>query len=421
MNYSAQFDYVYQWFAERLSLNQLIYFLRKKSVPIHRHTIWYYLGNILLTAILIQIVTGIVLTFHYQPTPATAYESIKTIISEIKYGWLIRSIHKWGAYFMIAAAWIHLFSTFFFKAYRRPRELIWWSGVILFTLIMMLGFSGYLLPWSEHAFFATRVGTGIAGQVPIIGSGLKIFLRGGTEISDLTLTRFFALHVVVLPLAILLLGGLHLLLIQIHGLSVPASLENRQLSLKRIPFFPEFILQDLAISCWVTASIVALAVFFPCELGKKFDPILSTPESVLPEWYFLFMFKTLQMLPAQIGPLTGAQVGIFGFGVGFLLIFFAPLLERIFLRVSGRIFNISGIIMITFVIVMTILALINYDRVPSIEAIDLMQNTLAHQQLPGLLIFLPTLIALGIFLWLKARDLALLRIQGFFSNPSEEK
>lgn len=409
-----------EWFAERLPTEQLINFLRKKSVPIHRYSIWYYFGNILLTCLFIQIITGIVLVFHYQPTPATAYESIRVIISEVKYGWLMRSIHKWGSYFMIAAVWLHFFSTFLFKAYQQPREIIWWSGLILFSLIMMLGFSGYLLPWSEHAFFATRVGTGITGQIPFIGNGLKIFLRGGVEIGDATLTRFFALHTLVLPFALLLFAGLHLLLIQIHGLSVPASLKKRQSFFERVPFFPEFILEDLAISCWVIASVVFFAVFFPAELGSKYQPLFSAPESVLPEWYFLFMYKTLQMLPAQIGALSGAQIGILAFMGGFILIFILPLLDQNSSRRFSRFVSLTGIMLICFIVIMTLLAIVNHETLPSNEEIDLLQKRLAQEQLPGLLIFFPSIISLGISLWLKGRDYRKLRQQGLYLSEGEK-
>lgn len=350
---------LHQWVAERLPLSESLRFLRDKSVPVHRHGLWYYCGNIILTGFLIQIVTGIVLLFHYQPTVATAHESIRSIVLEVHYGWLMRSIHKWSAHFMIAAVWVHLFSTFFLKAYRRPRELTWLSGVVLFILVMGLGFSGYLLPWSEQAFFATKVGTGIAGQVPVVGQGLKLFLRGGEEVGNATLTRFFALHVALLPLAVAVVAGLHLLLVQLHGLSVPLSLEKKRPSLEHMPFLPEFILRDLAVSCWIIAIVVTLAVFLPCEVEKKYDPLLSTPDAVLPEWYFLFMFKTLQLIPAKMGALSGARIGILFFGAIFLFISLVPFLDRRAAedRASPW-FTFAGMVMLGFVMLMTWLALV---------------------------------------------------------------
>ncbi|CAK0775406.1 Cytochrome bc complex cytochrome b subunit [Gammaproteobacteria bacterium] len=419
-----RYHQLHQWLAERLPFEIFLPFFRNKKVPIHRYSLWYYLGNVILTCLLIQIVTGVILLFHYQPTPATAYESIRLLILKVRYGWLIRSLHLWGANVMIAALWVHLFSTFFSKAYRRPREFIWLTGCILFIIVMGLGFSGYLLPWSEHSFLATRVGTGIAGQTPLIGHGLKIFLRGGEEIGDATLTRFFALHVAFLPLALIAVAGLHLLLIQLHGLSVPLSFEEKKFSLEKISFFPEFVLRDLAISCWIIGIVVIFAVLFPCEAGKKLDPQLIAPDAAIPAWYFIFMFNILRFMPAKIGSMDGSQLGILFLGAGFLFIFLTPFIERNSKKgKSSPFFTITGIVMVIFILLMTLFSLESDHLIQKIATetiipvqseINQAQYILARKQIPGMIVFVASIISLGILLWRKARDLEILRKQGFF-------
>jgi cytochrome b6 len=170
-------------------------------------------------------------------------------MTQVQFGWLIRSIHSWSANLMIFTAFAHMFSVLFLKAYRKPRELTWVSGVILLFLVMGFGFSGYLLPWNTLAFFATKVGTEITGQAPIVGKPMMIFLRGGEEVTGATLTRFFGFHVAVLPGLATVLILLHVLLVQHLGISIPPKLEAQWIanpSAKReMKFFPNFLLREL--------------------------------------------------------------------------------------------------------------------------------------------------------------------------------
>src|SRR5215212_591068 len=151
------------WLDERLSISALAKIAAKKEVPIHRYSIWYYFGGMTLFLFTVQVVTGILLLLYYRPSSENAFESVQFIITEVKFGWLIRSIHSWSANLMIATLFIHLFSVFFLRAYRRPREITWVSGVVLLVIVICFGFSGYLLPWNKLAYFATKVGTEIAG------------------------------------------------------------------------------------------------------------------------------------------------------------------------------------------------------------------------------------------------------------------
>ena len=156
-----------RWVAERVQLDELIEFLGKKYVPVHRHSVWYYFGGVSLFLFIIQVVTGILLLLYYKGGEELAFESIQFIVAKVRFGWLIRSIHSWAANLFILSAMIHMFSVYFERAYRKPREITWLTGMIMFFLALGFGFSGYLLPWNELAYFATKVGTDIAGVVPV--------------------------------------------------------------------------------------------------------------------------------------------------------------------------------------------------------------------------------------------------------------
>src|SRR2546430_2962448 len=162
--------------------------LREKTVPIHRHTIWYYFGGMPLFLFSVQVVTGILLLLYYRPTAESAFESVQFIMAEVRFGWLIRSIHSWSANLMILTLFIHMASVYLTRAYSKPREMTWISGVGLLVLVLGFGFSGYLLPWNKLAFFATEVGTQIVGSVPVMGSFLLKLLRGGEDVTGATLT-----------------------------------------------------------------------------------------------------------------------------------------------------------------------------------------------------------------------------------------
>ena len=317
------------WLEQRLGFRAVVLpLLRKKTVPLHRHSLWYYLGGMALFLFFLQVATGILLLFYYRPSAGEAYESVQFLMAEVRFGWLIRSIHSWGANLMIFTVFVHLFSVLLLKAYRPPREITWLSGVCLLFLALGLGFTGYLLPWNELAFFATRVGTEIPGVVPVVGRFARTLLRGGEDVTGATLTRFYALHVSVLPGLTFLLIALHVYLVQRQGMSVPPGVEARGGSPRSIPFLPDFLLRDLV--GWLTALAVlaSMAAFFPAELGEKADPFASAPEGIRPEWYFMFMFQTLKYLPSHVAGIDGELVGVFAFGLGALVLMLLPFLDR---------------------------------------------------------------------------------------------
>jgi cytochrome b6 len=307
----------YEWLDERLGISDIVKVAGHKQVPDHKHSFWYYWGGISLFFFIVMVLSGILLLLYYRPGNE-AYESVREITYNIRFGWLIRSIHSWGANLMVAAIFVHMFSAYFMKAYRRPREFLWWSGIGLLSLAMIFGFSGYLLPMDELAFFATKVGLAIPGVIPVIGPWISELVRGGPEISSYTISRFFALHVVILPALFIPLLALHIGLVQKHGMSIPESEEAKPASeRKTIPFFPNFAFKDLAVWLIALNVLALLAAVFPWELGPAADPLMPAPANIHPEWYFMSSFQILKLFggwfPGALGEFLG--LGVFNLGV----------------------------------------------------------------------------------------------------------
>jgi cytochrome b6 len=342
------------WFKARFPIQQHLPILTEKTVPIHKQSFWFYFGGISLFLFMVQVGTGLLLLLYYQPTPATAFESVQYITTQVRFGWLIRSVHSWSANLLIGAIFIHMFSVFFTQSYRRPRELTWFTGIGLLGIMMAFGFSGYLLPWNKLAFFATKVGTEIAGMTPIVGKFLLKFLRGGDEVSSATLARFFGMHVGLLPIAAMGLLGIHILLIQLHGMSKPIDEEKKGIPSKSLPFFPNFMLHDVLVWLIMFGVLAVLATLYPWELGEKADPFASAPAGIKPEWYFLFTFQTLKYVPAKILNFDGDMLAIIGFGLGGFLWMLVPFLDwKAARNEKSKLAIYIGIILICYMTIMT--------------------------------------------------------------------
>lgn len=348
---------IFAWFDERYELTGIIEFMKHKKVPVHHESVWYYLGGVTLFFFIIQVVTGIMLLVYYRAGEAEAYESVKFIITEVKFGWLIRSIHSWAANLMVLFAFIHMFSVFFTKAHRKPRELTWLSGMVLFLLLLAFGFSGYLLPWDELAFFATKVGTDIVGAVPFAGEALLEFLRGGPDVTGATLSRFFGLHAAILPAVFTVILALHLAFVQKQGMSEPehwGELADREK--KYMPFFPNFFLRDALFWLIVLNILAILAVFFPWELGPKADAFAPAPAGIQPEWFFMFMFETLKYIPPHVLFIEGETLGVLMFAIGGILWCLIPFWDKETPGGKrGRIITYIGIGVVIYIVVFTIL------------------------------------------------------------------
>ena len=303
------------WLDERYGIEPLLEFLRHKEVPLGTHSMaWYFLGGATLFFFLVQIVSGVLLLMYYQPGETTSYESLRYILTKVPFGWLVRAVHCWSAHLMIACLLVHMFSTMMLKAYRPPRELTWVTGYLLFAIALGFGFSGYLLPWNELAFFATAVGTDSVKSIPLVGGWLLSVLRGGTDVTINTLYRFFAIHVVVLPLAAFALISVHLLFVQRQGMAPP---RGEAVAPRGMRFFPNFFLRDLLLWLGCLLVLVVLAAFVPhgpsipgmeWDLGRKADPLAPAYPGIKPEWYFLWVYQLLKEFPPHLFGLEGPQV-----------------------------------------------------------------------------------------------------------------
>ncbi|MBM2815104.1 MAG: petB [Ignavibacteria bacterium] len=345
------------WIDERYEISNLISYMKKKSVPKFRATFWYYLGGITLLLFIVQVVSGILLLMYYKGTENLAFESVQFINTKVYFGWLIRSIHSWSANLMILGAFLHMFSVFFLRSYRKPRELTWYTGFILLLLGFGFGFSGYLLPWNELAYFATKVGTDIVKQVPFVGHYFMVLLRGGEEVTGATLSRFYGFHVAVLPAIFTVFLTAHLMFIQRQGIHEPEDWKNKSESERSyMPFFPNFLLRDLLLWLIVINILAILAVFFPWELGQKANAFAPAPKGIRPEWYFMFMFQTLKYIPGKVWFIDGELLGIGFFGIAGFLWFMLPFWDkRTKIGIRNKLLNYIGIIVIMFIIVLTIL------------------------------------------------------------------
>lgn len=308
---------LYQWLDRRLDLKSVRLALLDRTVP-ERLTWWHTLGSATLTVFVIQVVTGIVLATFYSPSPDHAYESIRYIESQVASGGLLRGIHHWAASAMVVLLIGHLIRVFAFGAYKYPREANWLIGVGLFSLVMAFSFTGYLLPWDQKAYWATVVGTSIAGTTPVIGGQLLALLRGGGELGAATLSRFYAFHVLWLPLGLGLLILLHLVLVIRQGIAArpgameagapprtddPAYPEYYDRAYHRskegdVRFYPDIVGKDAIASAFVVVIIFGLALAFGAPLEAPADPTDSSYVPV-PEWYFLPLYQLLKLVPGR--------------------------------------------------------------------------------------------------------------------------
>ena len=310
------------WFKESFPVDtEALVKLSSEPIPNHLKRWWWGLGGTPLFMFIIQVITGLMLIFYYIPDPDKAYQSVEYITYTSKFGWLIRSIHRWASNIMIAALLLHMLRVFFTRTYRRPRELNWMFGVTLLILTLLFGFTGYSLVYEQMSYWAMKVGTGIAGATPFIGPWLADFIRGGSEIGQNTLTRFFLFHIALLPTITFLFVGLHLYLIRTLGVSELKFPGDKESPKKTYPLFPDHVYTELIIVSLILILLVSLSLIFPIGLGEPADPNV-TPLHIKPEWYFYPVFRWLKI--------TNLQVGVLGPIIFILLLFAWPFVDRFF-------------------------------------------------------------------------------------------
>ena len=339
---------VYGWVQDRLNIEALWRALFIRKIPFGVNLL-YTLGFVSLALFIVQALTGTILALYYSASPDHAYDSIEYLMTEVPFGPVIRGIHHWGASAMVIVVVLHMLVTFGMGAYKYPREVTWWIGVALFAVTFAFGFTGYLLPWDEKAYWATTVGTNMAGTVPFIGGFIEGVLRGGSQLGALSLTRFFAFHVLVLPMMLAVLAGIHLFLVVWQGVSVPPGLWDEAVSRLRGPkgsrtapetpaeyhavydefktrgrrFFPDLVVEDALVSLVVILIVIAFAVAFGTPLEGQADPT-NTGYVPRPEWYFLFLFELLKYFP---GSLEWVGVVVLP-GLFFIFLILLPFLDR---------------------------------------------------------------------------------------------
>lgn len=274
-----------------------------EPVPYHLKKWWFCLGGTVMYLFIIQLVTGIALTFYYTPSVEGAYNSVASITNEIRFGWYIRSLHKWSANFMIIAVFLHLLRVFFTGAYRHPRQFNWMIGVLLLVTTLGFGFTGYSLVFEQLSFWGATVACNLTEAVPIIGPTLGTFLRGGPSIGAATLTRFYVLHIGVLPTVVLILIGLHILMIRLQGVT-ELQFEKEKISdtERHFKFWPDHVTTELLIGVLLMYVLTIVALIFPAGLGEPADPT-QTPAHIKPEWFFYFNFRLLKLSSLRLSVL----------------------------------------------------------------------------------------------------------------------
>lgn len=301
---------------------------------------WYFFGSLAMLVLVIQIVTGIFLTMNYKPDAATAFYSVEYIMRDVAGGWIIRYMHSTGASMFFVVVYLHMFRGLIYGSYKKPRELVWIFGCLIFLALMAEAFMGYLLPWGQMSFWGAQVIVNLFAAIPIIGPDLSIFIRGDFVVGDATLNRFFALHVIAVPLILVGLIAAHLIALHEVGSNNPDGVEVKQqpkdpntgLYLDAIYSHPYYTVKDI-LGVVVFLIVFATIVFFLPEMGgyflerPNFDPAdpLKTPAHIAPVWYFTPFYAILRAIPSFLG----TQVwGVLGMGAAVVLIAFLPWLDR---------------------------------------------------------------------------------------------
>ncbi|MGL2602622.1 cytochrome b [Helicobacter pylori] len=328
-----------EWLDMRLGTNKLVKVLMTEYwIPKNINFLWA-MGVILLTLFGVLVVSGIFLLMYYKPDAKMAFDSVNfTIMQEVAYGWLWRHMHATAASMIFVIIYIHMFVGIYYGSYKKGREMIWISGMILFVVFSAEAFSGYMLPWGQMSYWAAAVITNLFGGIPFIGADVVEWIRGNYVVADSTLTRFFMLHVFLLPIAIILLVGVHFYSLRIphvnnqEGEEIDFELEEKKFiegkkkESKVIPFWPVFLSKDIFVVCAFMVFFFYLVCY---HYDFAMDPInferansLKTPPHIYPEWYFLWSYEVLR------GFFFSADLGLMAFGVAQVIFFLLPFLDR---------------------------------------------------------------------------------------------
>jgi ubiquinol-cytochrome c reductase cytochrome b subunit len=333
------------WLDQRLATKTLTKVLMTEYwVPKNINFLWA-MGVILATLFGILTISGIFLLMYYKPDVNLAFDSVNyTIMQEVAYGWLFRHIHAVAASAVFLVIYIHMLVGIYYGSYKSGREMIWISGMILFVVFSAEAFSGYMLPWGQMSYWAAQVITNLFGGVPVIGDELVIWIRGNYYVADATLTRFFMLHVLLLPLVIIMVIAMHMYSLRVpHVNNIEGEhldwdaeaakyLEGKTKESKVIPFWPVFIAKDLFVLC-VFLILFFYLVFYHYSFAMdpiNFDPAnaMKTPAHIYPEWYFLWSYEVLRGFFFDVGPMSAMDIGLIAFGIANVIFFILPFIDK---------------------------------------------------------------------------------------------
>lgn len=338
-------DGLVDWLDQRLGVKKLLQVMMTEYwVPKNINFLWA-MGVLLLTLFTLLVVSGLFLLMYYKPDVNMAFYSVNyTIMHEVDYGWLWRHIHAVAASMVFVIIYIHMFVAIYYGSYKKGREMVWIGGMLLFVVFSAEAFSGYMLPWGQMSYWAATVITNLFGGIPFIGNDVVEWIRGNYIVADATLTRFFMLHVVLLPVVIMLLIAFHFYSLRFPHVNnqdgeeidfeaeAQKYQEGKKKDAKVIPFWPVFMSKDIFVVCAFMALFFYLVCYhFDFAMDPvNFDPAdsLKTPPHIYPEWYFLWSYEVLRGFFFDVGPIKAADIGLIAFGVAQVVFLFLPWLDR---------------------------------------------------------------------------------------------
>jgi len=347
------------WIDARFPLSKMWYEHLAEYYAPKNFNFWYYFGSLALMVLVIQILTGVWLTMNYKPDASLAFNSVEYIMRDVNWGWLIRYMHSTGASMFFIVVYLHMFRGLIYGSFKKPRELIWIFGMIIYVCLMAEAFMGYLLPWGQMSYWGAQVIISLFGAIPGIGDSLALWIRGDFVVADATLNRFFSFHVIAVPIVLLALVVLHILALHEVGSNNPDGVDIKKhkdkngIPLDGIPFHPYYTVKDI-VGVAVFLIIFSIIVFFMPEMGGWFlerdnfipaDP-LKTPEHIVPLWYFTPFYAILRAVPDKF-------LGVVAMGGAIFVMFLLPWLDRSpvkSIRYRGRIYKVAiGVFVISFV------------------------------------------------------------------------
>jgi len=322
------------WVDERLPVVEFWETHLSKYYAPRNFNFWYFFGSLALLILVMQILTGIFLTMHYKPDAELAFASVEYIMRDVNWGWLIRYMHSTGASAFFVVVYMHMLRGLMYGSFKEPRELIWLFGVLIYVCLMAEAFMGYLLPWGQMSYWGAQVIVNLFGTIPVIGDQLALFIRGDYVVSDATLNRFFALHVIAVPIVLLGLVVAHIAALHTVGSNNPDGVEIKKnkgadgVPLDGIPFHPYYTVKDI-VGVVVFLFLFSIVVFYFPEMNgyflehANFEPAnpLATPEHIAPVWYFTPFYTVLRAIPNPFG-------GVVAMGAAVMILFFLPWIDK---------------------------------------------------------------------------------------------